>query len=138
MVVDAKRSELLSLERQFWDAMRSKDGATAERLTADECIVVGAQGVSAIDKKTMSELTTEGQWTLEHYEFDDNSVQVRWIDDDVALVAYKVKERIAVEGEQLTLEANDSSVWVQRNGDWLCAVHTESIVGDPFGRDRRA
>jgi hypothetical protein len=138
MVVDAKRSELLSLERQFWDAMRSKDGATAERLTADECIVVGAQGVSAIDKKTMSELTTEGQWTLEHYEFDDNSVQVRWIDDDIALVAYKVKERIAVEGEQLTLEANDSSVWVQRNGDWLCAVHTESIVGDPFGRDRRA
>lgn len=31
-------------------------------------------------------------------------------------------------------EAFDSSVWVHRIGHWVCAVHTESLAGDPFGR----
>jgi hypothetical protein len=31
----------------------------------------------------------------------------------------------------------DSSTWVRRNGRWLCALHTEAIAGDPFGRDRQ-
>jgi hypothetical protein len=49
-----------------------------------------------------------------------------------------VDERVVVEGETLPVEANDSSVWVRRNGEWRCALHTESLVGDPYGRDRRA
>jgi hypothetical protein len=36
----------------------------------------------------------------------------------------------------LTLEAADSSTWVRRDGKWLCAVHTEALKGDPFGRDK--
>jgi hypothetical protein len=35
------------------------------------------------------------------------------------------------------LDAADSSTWVRRNGRWLCALHTEAILGDPFGRDRQ-
>ena len=27
---------------------------------------------------------------------------------------------------------------MRRNGKWLCALHTESVAGDPFGRDRMA
>jgi hypothetical protein len=44
---------------------------------------------------------------------------------------------LMVEGQQVALEANDASVWVRRDGKWLCAMHTESLAGDPFGRDRR-
>ena len=55
---------------------------------------------------------------------------------DVALVAYKVHEELTVEGELLTLESAESSVWVRREGGWRCAMHSESILGDPFGRDR--
>jgi hypothetical protein len=33
--------------------------------------------------------------------------------------------------------SRDSSTWVRRNGCWLCALHTEAIAGDPFGRDRQ-
>jgi hypothetical protein len=59
------------------------------------------------------------------------------IHDDVALVAYKVVEELIVEGKPVTLDAADSSVWVRRDGRWRCALHTESVAGDPFGRDRR-
>ena len=129
---------LLENERQFWNAMKRKDAGATARMTDDGCIVVGAQGVSAIDSATMAKLTEEGQWELERYAFDEKTAQVRFIRDDVAIVAYKVNEHVIVDGAPLDLDANDSSVWVRRDGQWLCALHTESIAGDPYGRDRRA
>lgn len=135
-MTEAQKQDMLGLEREFWDAMQRKDPKTAERMTDDGCIVVGAQGVSAIDRKTMAKLTTEGEWELTQYSFDDKSAQVRFIGDDVAIVAYKVNERVVVDKKTLPIEANDASVWVRRNGEWLCALHTESLAGDPYGRDR--
>jgi hypothetical protein len=132
----ADKQTLLDVEKRFWDAMRSKDATTAADMTDDECIVVGAQGVSSIDQKTMGKLTTEGKWQLQQYAFDEKAAQVRFVNDDVAIVAYKVNERVVVDGQTLPVEANDSSVWVRRDGEWRCALHTESLAGDPFGRDR--
>lgn len=130
-------SELLELEREFWNAMKAKDGRKAGEMTDDGCIIVGAQGVSEIDPQTMAKMTEEGDWEVKQYTFDEKDAKVRFIGDDVAIVAYKVNERLVVDGEPVPLEANDSSVWVKRGGDWLCALHTESISGDPFGRDRQ-
>ena len=131
------RSEILDLEKRFWDAMRRKDGYTASQMSSDDCVIVGAQGVSAIDRNMMSKLTVEGDWTIENYEINEPSVQVRKLDESTALIAYKVTEQLRVGPETVTLEASDSSVWRRENGDWVCVLHTESPAGDPFGRDRR-
>jgi hypothetical protein len=136
MTVARKTKELLDVEKRFWNAMKEKDASTAGRMTDDGCIVVGAQGVSAIDGKMMAKLTEEGKWELEKYAFDEKTAQVRFINDDIAIVAYKVNERLVVDGKPLTLDANDSSVWVRRGDNWLCAMHTESLAGDPYGRDK--
>jgi hypothetical protein len=133
---NAHEQELIDVERRFWNAMQEKDADTASMLTDDQCVIVGAQGVSSIDAKTMAKLTTEGAWELKHYAFDDQARQIRFLTDDIAIVAYPVTERVVVDGETLPIEANDSSVWVRRNGEWLCALHTESLAGDPYGRDR--
>ena len=138
MTTTTHSKELLDHERKFWDAMKSKDALTASRMTDDGCIVVGAQGVSAIDAQTMGTLTESQEWQLEKYSFDEDSAQVRFLTDDVALVAYKVNENLSVEGKAVKLEANDASVWVRRNGKWMCAMHTESLSGDPYGRDKKA
>ncbi|MEO7102620.1 MAG: hypothetical protein ABI311_04630 [Gemmatimonadaceae bacterium] len=45
-------------------------------------------------------------------------------------------ETVVVDGKTIQLTANDASVWVRRDGEWRCALHTESVAGDPFGRDR--
>jgi len=131
------KETLLEVEKRFWDAMRTKDAGTAAQLTDDGCIIVGAQGVSAVDPKTMGTLTSEGTWQLQQFSFDDRTTQVHFVNDDVAIVAYRVNERVVVDGKTLPVEANDSSVWVRRGGEWRCALHTESLVGDPFGRDRK-
>jgi hypothetical protein len=136
--VSANEKELLDLERRFWDAMMAKDARRAGQMTDDRCIIVGAKGVSAVDGPTMEKLTEEGTWELKRDSFDEDNAQVRFIGNDVAIVAYRVDERVVVDGETLPVEANDSSVWVRRDGEWRCALHTESLAGDPFGRDRKA
>ena len=130
--------ELLDLEKQFWEAMKTRDSRTAERLADDRCFVVGPQGISEIQKSSLGAMVAEAPYELKHYQLDTTDVHVRKIADDVAIVAYKVNERLVVDGKPTALEAYDSTVWVRRNGNWVSALHTETVAGDPFGRDRRA
>ena len=127
--------EIADLERKYWQAMKDKDVEAAVNLTDEPCIITGAQGVSRIDRASYRKLMTGATWELVDYEFSD--LQTRRITDDVAIVAYKVKEKLTVDGKPVSFEAADSSTWVRRNGQWLCAVHTEAVSGDPFGRDRQ-
>ena len=132
----ANTTELLDLERRFWDAMKTKDANVASKMTDDQCIVVGAQGVSSVDAKSMGKMTAEGKWQLDQYSFDEKNAQIRYLTDDIAIVAYKVNEQVTLDGKAMPIEANDASVWVKRDGDWRCALHTESLAGDPYGRDK--
>lgn len=126
--------EILSLEREYWQSMITKDPEVATRLTADRSIVVGAQGVGMVSKQEIGSMVKSDKWKLKNYEFRD--IKFNATDEKTAVIAYTVKEDLEVDGKQLTLEANDASVWSRRNGTWECVLHTESIKGDPFGRDR--
>ena len=127
--------ELLALETQFWNCMKTKDVDAALKLTNDPCIVTGAQGVSSVDKKTFARMMETGEWKL--HDFTIRDVKVEQLSDDVAVIGYNVHEKLTVDGQPITLDAADASTWVRKNGRWLCALHTESVAGDPFGRDRR-
>jgi len=134
MQTDLKK-ELLDLENQFWQCMKDKNIAKALEMTNDPCIVTGAQGVGQIDKKTFARMMETGSWEL--HDFDIRDAKVQQLSDDVAIIGYKVREKLTVDGEPLTMEAADASTWVKKDGRWVCALHTESVAGDPFGRDRQ-
>jgi len=126
--------EIIELETQFWEAIRDRDAETAMALTDDPCVVTGAQGAAVIDREHFAEMLASPDWELPEFELGEPVV--RLIGEELAIVAYKVTEKMTVEGSPLTLEAADASTWVRRDGRWLCALHTESVLGDPFGRDR--
>lgn len=128
-------AQLLDHEKQYWQAIQNKDVQAAMRLTDDPCIVAGAQGVARIDRKAFAGMLQAGGWTL--HEFTISDTQVRVLSEDVAVVAYKVKELMTVEGKSVTIDAADSSTWVRRDGQWMCALHTEALLGDAFGRDKQ-
>ncbi len=136
MATGGVESELLALEKRYWQAIKDRDVDAALRLTDDPCLVAGAQGVARIEGRAFADMMKASRYTLEDFEVDDDA-QVRLLSDDVAILAYKVHERLTVEGMPVTLDASDASTWVRRDGRWLCALHTEAIAGDPFGRDRR-
>jgi hypothetical protein len=126
--------DILAREKKFWQAMIDKDAEAGAAMIADAAIVTGAQGVGKIDPRSFAMMMERGTWTLHKFEFSD--VQVTEVTKDVAVIAYKVREELTVDGKPLTMEAADASTWVRKGDDWVCALHTESVLGDPYGRDR--
>ena len=131
----AIRDELLTLEKRYWKAIQAGDFKTALELTDDPCIVTGAQGVSTIDRKQFEDMMKSAPFKIDDV-YIDPDVTVRSLGDNTAVLAYTVRERVTVDGKSVTVEAADASTWVRRGDRWLCALHTESLKGDPFGRDR--
>jgi hypothetical protein len=137
MTRKAVERELLALEKKYWQSLKDRDSTAATRLTDDPCIVTGAQGVGSLSKEAIGSMIKSASYRLLDFRIDDDA-QVRMLSDDVAVLAYNVHEELTVDGEAVTLDAADASTWVRRDGQWLCALHTESLKGDPFGRDRTA
>lgn len=129
--------ELLDLEQRYWKAIQDKDIDTAAGLTDFPCIVAGARGVSKVDREMFVGMMKNRPYQLRRFSLGDEA-HVRLLNDDVAVVAYKVHEELTVDGQPVTVDAADASTWVRRGGKWVCAMHTESIAGDSFGRDRGA
>ena len=137
MTTQTSEAELWGLEKRYWQAIKDKDVDAAMRLTDFPCIVTGASGVGSIDQKTFGTMMKSASYTLNRFEVKDGA-QIRMLRDDVAVVAYQVHEELTVDGKEVNVDAADSSTWVHRDGRWVCAAHTESIAGDPFGRDRQS
>lgn len=135
MTQQTVEQELVVLERRYWQALKDQDVDAALALTDEPCIVTGAQGVGEIDKRTYAAMMDNPTWSLLGFRIDDD-VHVRMLSDDTAVLAYTVHEDLMVDAEPVRFVAADASTWVRRQGRWLCAMHTESILGDPFGRDR--
>jgi hypothetical protein len=127
--------EIVGLEMAYWQAMKDGDPNAAMKLSDEPCIVTGASGVSNISRAQLGQMLKSGTWKLRDFSFSETTV--RKLDDDVAVIAYKVVEHLEVDNAPVTVEASDASTWIKRDGQWLCAMHSESIVGDPFGRDRK-
>ena len=111
--------------------------AAAIELTDEPCMVAGAQGFGLIDHAGYARTMEHATWTILDFRICDD-VRVRRLGDDTAVIAYTVHEQLEIDGDPVAFDAADTSTWVRRAGRWLCAAHTESIAGDPFGRDRRA
>ncbi len=137
MATSTIEKEIIEREKQFWDAIQKNDAKAAGKLTADDSILVGAQGAGMMQPADFAGMMEHAPYELKKYTMDDDSFLIKSIGDDVAIVAYKVREDLTVDGKSIKMEASDSSVWVRRDGKWLCALHTESISGDPYGRDRQ-
>ena len=89
---------------------------------------VRARGVTTIPKAKMGEMTEDGHWTLESYEFSD--VEVITPTADVAIIAYKVKQKLTMDGKAQDISAADSSTWIRGADGWECHAHSETFLQD--------
>ncbi len=125
-MANATKDEIVALEKDYWEAMKRKDGARSAQLSGKSSLVTGAQGVMTIPKDKMGKMTEEGKWTLESYEFED--VQVVTPTPDVAIIGYKVKQKVTMDGKKQELHVADSSTWIRGPEGWECHAHSESFL----------
>jgi hypothetical protein len=130
--------EVLALERQYWDALKDRDTRTIARLTPEDSTVAGASGVAGIDPRSIVKMIESATYTLKDYRIDPQTTRINRLCDDVVAITYGVHEDLEVDGKPVKLDAFDMSVWKNYENGWACVLHTESIKGDAFGRDRMA
>jgi hypothetical protein len=136
MAEKAIKQERLSLENEYWQAIKDKNPDPVIRLTDDPCILTGPAGVRRVRPTELAGMMDVPSFTLNDFRISDDA-QVQMLSDDIAVLAYNVHEEATVDGTRVTLDAADASTWRRRNGQWVCALHTESLKGDPWGRDRQ-
>ena len=128
--------ELLALEQSYWDALKERDFRTIGRLTAEDSTVAGASGVAGVDPRSIQKQIESAPYTMKDYRIDPQTVRINHLCNDTVAISYGVHEDLEVEGKPVKLDAFDMSVWKQTDNGWTCVLHTESIKGDAFGRDR--
>ncbi|MEX0781379.1 MAG: nuclear transport factor 2 family protein [Dehalococcoidia bacterium] len=122
----AVQSEILQLEKRYWDAIKSgrylRHGGAHRRPVPRG----RPQGATLMDRKQFREIWSTDDWRVRSFTIDDRNASVRPIGNDVAVVAYRVNEELEQQGKPQQIEAYDTSVWVRENGSWRCAAHTET------------
>ena len=116
--------------------MKSSDTRTIARLTAERSTVASASGVSSVDPRSIVKMFESSTYTLNDYRIDPQTVKINRLCDDTVAIAYAVHEDLKVDGKPVKLDAFETSVWQKAEHGWASVLHTESIKGDAFGRDR--
>jgi hypothetical protein len=130
--------QLLTLERDYWTALKDRDSRTVGRLTAEASTIVGASGVSGVDPRQMGKLLETAIYRIKDFRIDPQTTRITHLCDDAVAISYGIHEDLEVDGKPVQLDAYDASVWKMTDTGWTCVLHTESIAGDPFGRDHVA
>ena len=117
---------IVKLEKTFWQSMVDKDADKAMKMIADECLITGPMGTMRSDPQDYKRMTEQGSWELDKFEFSD--VQVIFPVEDTAIIAYKVHQTGTMKDRPMDLNCADSTTWVRDNGEWKCALHTETVL----------
>lgn len=122
-------STLIALEKKFWQSMVDEDTDTALGLLDEPALMVSAHGALQFDHQQYKKMAEEGPMVVKSFEFSD--MQVMHPNEDTAVLTYRVKQAIAQRGDgakEIEQEMADSSVWMRKDGEWLCVMHTETEI----------
>lgn len=125
MEPDLKQT-MYDLETAFWSAMRDRDGAAAAELCADTVVTIDAQGVSTLSTEEMQQKLETGERTPGRFYFSE--IHVTSPSPDVAVIGYRVKQEVTVEGQDKTFTAAQCATWVYAVDRWLCHARCESAL----------
>jgi hypothetical protein len=128
LIANPQEKTILGLEKDYWEAMKRKDGKRTAELSGETSLVTNSHGISAIAKEKMGRMTEDGSWTLEDYSLDD--VQISLPAPHVAIIAYKARQRVTMNGTTREFEAADCSTWVHGASGWECHAHSEVPLGN--------
>jgi hypothetical protein len=85
-----------------------------------------ARGSQSVDEEKFRQMCEQGKGMVKGFELDEDSVEVRRLGEDTAVIAYKAKCTFNMNGKEKQMEVVDSSTWVRRGGKWGCAMHAET------------
>jgi len=118
-------NQILELEKKYWKAMETRDFDTVKKLTRFPCIVAGKDGVRSVDEASFKKMFDSGAGSqMKVLNISDAESDI--IDERTATLAYLIELEYEVKDQKSSGKCACTSTWVKENGNWICAMHTES------------
>lgn len=119
-------TQILDLEKKYWAAMEAHDYETVRSLTYFPCIVAGKEGVRRVNEPDFKKMFESGAG----HRFKVKSIsgaESQVLNENSAIIAYLIDLDFEVDGKTTSGKCACSSTWVRTDqGNWVCALHTES------------
>ena len=115
---------LLDLEEQMWRANREGDGAFYARMLRDDALAVSPYGV--MGKAQAVPLITANQ--NPYVKTDLSEQKVIELDENNALITYKVAVTALVDGSPVDFVAYGTSVYTREDGGWRSVFYQQTAL----------
>jgi hypothetical protein len=120
--VAALREQLMTLEKESWDYLRTRDRAAMRRFLPDDAVLIFSG--ERFDKDAM--LARMANYRLDRYEIEP-TYGLRVLGPDAAVLIYRVTSRGAVRFDRTaTDKVLATSLYVRRNGRWRAVLYQET------------
>ena len=119
------REELMSLERESWEHLKTRDRARMRRFLAEDALLIYADGTRYYKHDMLNYLPN---YRLDSYDIDPQ-YGLRVVSRDVAILLYRVTSRGAARFERTeTSKVLASSTYVLRGGRWWNVLYHETPI----------
>jgi hypothetical protein len=117
---DSLQQQIVAHEREGLEALKTGDLDRFGNLTADEAVMVDAQGPAS--KAQL--LKNVAGFKLTDYSME--GVKFVPLSANSGLISYKITEKGVSHGKEFTAQAYVSSIWIGRGGKWVCPFSQET------------
>jgi hypothetical protein len=117
-------TQIIELEKKYWQGMENHDYETVKKLTHFPCIVAGKNGVRTVDEANFKKMFESGEGDkIKILNFSEISSQL--IGENTTVVAYTIELGIAYD-KQKAMKCACTSTWIKENNNWACVLHSET------------
>ena len=117
------REELMALERQSWEYLKTRDRAAMRRFLPDDALQIYSDGTRYYKSGVIDYMPN---YRLDTYEIEP-TYGLRMISPDAAMLIYRVTSRGAARFERPgTTKVLATSLYVRRNGKWWAVLYQET------------
>jgi hypothetical protein len=118
-------TQIIELEKKYWQGMENHDYETVKNLTRFPCIIAGKTGVKSVDEANFKKMFDSGDGSeIKALNFYDAETQ--FISENSAVTAYLIELEMTEKNQKKITKCACTSTWVKENNNWACVLHTET------------
>ena len=118
-------TQIIELEKKYWQGMENHDYETVKKLTHFPCIIAGKTGVRSVDEATFKKMFESGDGNKIKV-LNISNVEAQTLDENTAVIAYIIELGIVDDQQKAPMKCACTSTWIKENNNWVCALHTEA------------
>lgn len=118
-------TQIIELERKYWQGMENHDYETVKNLTRFPCIIASKNGVQSVNEDKFKQMFESGDGDKIKVLCISN-VEAQLISDTTAIIGYLIELGIADDKEKTPMKCACTSTWIKEKNNWVCALHTEA------------